>query len=68
MNTIFFSSVNSAIKKQIFQQHPFLENLIMSEDQEWAKRVLLDGYEIVYDPEAAVYHSHNYSLKAVFQR
>ena len=68
MNTIFFSSVNSAIKKEVFQQYPFSENLIMSEDQEWAKRVLLAGYEIVYDPEAAVYHSHTYSLKTVFRR
>ncbi|MCK4697209.1 MAG: glycosyltransferase, partial [Dehalococcoidia bacterium] len=60
MDTIFFSNVNSAIKKEVFQRYPLLENLIMSEDQEWAKRVLLNGYEIVYDPEAAVYHSHNF--------
>ena len=68
ITTIFFSNVNSAVKREVLQRYPFLENLIMSEDQEWAKRVLLNGYEIVYDPEAAVYHSHNYSLKAVFQR
>jgi len=66
--TIFFSNANSALKKDVLRTYPFSEDLIMSEDQEWAKRVLLDGYEIVYDPEAAVYHSHNYSLKAVFKR
>ncbi len=68
MNTIFFSNVNSAIRKEIWGKYPFDNTLIMSEDWEWAKKVLLAGYKIVYDPEAAVYHSHNYSLKTVFQR
>ena len=68
MTTIFFSNANSAIKKDILQRHPLLEKLIMSEDQEWAKRVLLNGYDIVYDPEAAVYHSHNYNLITLFKR
>ncbi|HUV45515.1 MAG TPA: glycosyltransferase family 2 protein [Dehalococcoidia bacterium] len=68
MNTIFFSNANSAFRKEIWGKYPFDDSLIMSEDQEWAKKVLLAGYEIVYDPEAAVYHSHNYSLKTAFQR
>jgi len=68
MDTIFFSNANSAIAKKIWEKYPFDDSLIMGEDQEWAKKVLLAGYEIVYDPEAAVYHSHNYSLKTVFQR
>jgi len=68
MNTIFFSNANSAIRKEIWEKYPFDDSLIMSEDQEWAKKVLLAGYKIVYAPEAAVYHSHNYSLKTAFQR
>lgn len=68
MNTIFFSNANSAIRKEIWEKYPFDDGLIMSEDQEWARKVLLAGYEIVYDPEAAVYHSHNYSIKTVFRR
>ena len=68
MNAIFFSDANSAIKKEIWGKYPFDDSLIMSEDQEWAKKVLLAGCKIIYDPEAAVYHSHNYSLKTVFQR
>lgn len=68
MNTIFFSNANSAIGREIWEKYPFDDNLIMSEDQEWAKKVLLAGYKIVYDPETAVYHSHNYSLKTVFRR
>jgi rhamnosyltransferase len=68
MSTIFFSNANSAIRKEIWEKYPFDNTLIMSEDQEWAKKVLLAGYKIIYDPEAAVYHSHNYSLKTVFRR
>lgn len=68
MDAIFFSNANSAIRKEIWEKYPFDDSLIMGEDQEWAKKVLLAGHEIVYDPEAAVYHSHNYSLKTVFQR
>lgn len=68
MNTIFFSNANSAIRKETWEKYPFDDSLIMSEDWEWAKKVLLAGYKIVYVPEAAVYHSHNYSLKTAFQR
>ena len=68
MNAIFFSDANSAIRREVWEKYPFDDSLIMSEDQEWAKRVLLVGCKIIYDPEATVYHSHNYSLKTVFQR
>jgi rhamnosyltransferase len=68
MHTIFFSNANSAIRREFLQKYPFPDDLIMSEDQEWAKRVLLEGYRIAYDPEAAVYHSHNFSVETVFRR
>lgn len=68
MDTIFFSNVNSAVKREVFDQHPFMDDLIMSEDQEWGKWVLLNGYDIIYEPEAAVYHSHNFGPREVFKR
>jgi len=68
MNTIFFSNVSSAIRNEVFREYSFDENIIMSEDQEWAKKVLLAGYKIVYDPESSVYHSHNWDIKTLFQR
>ena len=42
--------------------------MLMSEDQEWAKRALLAGYKIAYASESVVYHSHDYSLRQVFHR
>ena len=48
--------------------YPFDEDIVMSEDQEWSRRVLLAGLEIVYQPEAAVYHSHTYSMVSAMRR
>jgi rhamnosyltransferase len=68
LKDIFFSNVNSAIRKDVWEKHNFDENLIMSEDQKWAKDVILDNYIILYEPEAKVYHSHNYNLISIFKR
>jgi len=68
ISSIFFSNVCSAINRQVWEKIPFDESLIMSEDQQWAKEVLLAGFSIVYEPAAAVWHSHNYGLKQVLQR
>lgn len=40
----------------------------MSEDQAWSKSVLLDNYKIIYCSSAAVFHSHQYSIKSLFKR
>ena len=37
------------------------------EEQEWAKRALLAGYKIVYDGDAAVFHSHRRALVEVLK-
>ena len=68
LDDIFFSNVCSAIRKKTLQQYPFDEKLIMSEDQQWAKDVLLAGYSVAYQPKAIVRHSHNYTLLSVFRR
>jgi len=65
---IFFSNVCSAIRRDIWEHIPFDESLIMSEDQLWAKQVLLAGQRLLYEPGAAVFHSHNYGLRDVFKR
>ena len=40
----------------------------MGEDQEWSRRMLLAGFELVYEPRAVVRHSHPYTLAAAFRR
>lgn len=66
LTDFFFSNTNSAIRYDIWEKIP-LPEMLKSEDQEWAKRVLLAGYKIMYEPDAYVYHSHHYTLKKVFK-
>jgi len=68
MDATLFSNVNACIRRSLWQKFPFSDDIIMSEDQEWSRSVLLDGHDLVYVPEAAVRHSHNYTLKAAFRR
>ncbi|MDP9293289.1 MAG: glycosyltransferase family 2 protein [Actinomycetota bacterium] len=68
METTLFSNVNAAIPRASWERFPFAEDLIMSEDQEWSRRVLLAGHSLRYEAEAAVRHSHDYSLGAAFRR
>jgi rhamnosyltransferase len=68
MQTTLFSNVSSAIRADVLARFPFVDDIIMSEDQEWSRRVLLAGYALRYVPEAAVHHSHPYTLPQAFRR
>ncbi len=63
-----FSNVNSAVPRTVLERYPLAADVIMSEDQEWSRRVLLAGLEIVYEPRAAVRHSHAYTVAGAFRR
>jgi rhamnosyltransferase len=66
--TTLFSNVNSAIRRSFWERFPFADDLFFAEDQDWSRRVLLAGYTIRYEPEAAVHHSHAYTLTTAFKR
>jgi rhamnosyltransferase len=68
MDTTLFSNVNAAIPRRLWERFPFADDIVMSEDQEWACRVLLAGYSLVYEPAAVVRHSHAYTLRSAFRR
>lgn len=63
-----FSNVNSAMRRATWEQFPFADDLIMSEDQEWSRRVLRAGLELAYVADASVHHSHRYSIAEAFRR
>jgi len=54
----FFHNANSMIRRSVWEQVPFNENIHGVEDQDWAKKVLNDGLKIVYEPTARVFHHH----------
>ncbi len=68
VNDHTFSNANAAIRRQCWEKRPFDETLSGCEDTEWAWAMLTLGNKIIYDPEAAVYHSHNESLHNVYRR
>jgi len=65
---VFFSNVSSSARREVALRHPFLENIIMSEDQQFARDIVRNGHDIVYTPDSVVLHSHDYSLREIFQR
>lgn len=64
----FSSNVLSAIKKSVWHQHPFREDLIMGEDQSMSKDLQEAGYSVVYVSDSVVIHSHHYTLPEIFRR
>ncbi len=63
-----FSNVNSAVRREVWERTPFPEDINAYEDFSFAIQVLRQGYSIAYEPEAAVYHSHNYTMLRSFQQ
>ena len=68
METTLFSNANGAIRRALWERFPFVEDIVMSEDQDWCRRVLLDGWSVGYEPLAAVRHSHRYTIASAFGR
>ncbi len=69
IRTFFFSNVCSAIKKNIFEEvGRFPDKIIRNEDMFLAAKLMIKGYKIAYQPDAVVYHSHNYPLSILFKR
>jgi rhamnosyltransferase len=56
---VFFSNANAAMRRGLWRDLPFDEDLPACEDQQWARTAVTRGWTIVYEPDAAVYHSHN---------
>lgn len=54
----FFHNANSMIRRDVWEEIPFNEQVTNIEDRVWGKAVIEKGYRLVYEPEAAVYHHH----------
>jgi 2-desacetyl-2-hydroxyethyl bacteriochlorophyllide A dehydrogenase len=64
----FANNANSAVRKELWQQHPFDEGLLGLEDIEWAKYWMERNYQVVYEPEAALYHIHEENWRQIRRR
>ncbi|MBI5065428.1 glycosyltransferase [Candidatus Woesearchaeota archaeon] len=54
----FFDNANSAIRRTVWEQFRFNENINGKEDWDFARKILEKGHKIVYEPNASVHHYH----------
>jgi rhamnosyltransferase len=64
---IGFSTVNAAIRRELWERIPFGWAPIM-EDKKWQRKVGDAGHKVGLLDVAAVYHSHNYNLGSLIRR
>lgn len=69
IKTAFISNSFAAYRKKAMQQvGGFPTNTILSEDMCVAAKMLLQGWKVAYAADAAVYHSHDYTIVQEFKR
>lgn len=65
----YMSDVCSAYRRDIYMKIGGFEHPIMTnEDMLIAANALQNGYKTAYEPDAYVFHSHNFTLKQEFKR
>jgi rhamnosyltransferase len=64
----FFSMVSSGLRKDVWAQRGFREDLQYAEDDEYTRWCRGQGYAVVYVPESVAMHSHNYTPVQAYKR
>jgi len=67
-NHPFCNNANAAIRRRLWELHPYDEGLSGLEDIAWAKWALDQGHTISYVAEAEVVHVHDESPQGVYNR
>lgn len=64
----FTHNANAAIRRSLWQEHPYNENLTGLEDIAWSSWAREKGYKISYVAEAKVIHLHDESPQQIYNR
>jgi rhamnosyltransferase len=64
----FCNNANCAIRRSLWQQHPYDETLTGLEDLAWAKWAGSQGREVAYVAQAEVVHVHEQSVHGIYER
>lgn len=67
-DTPFCNNANCAIRRSVWEEFPYDEELPGLEDLDWAKRVTEAGWEISYASDATVAHVHDETPREVYNR
>ena len=65
---VCFSMASSAVRRSVWEQIAFDNDLRALEEIEWVKRLQENGYQTRYVEDSVVIHSHNYSLDQFYKR
>jgi 2-desacetyl-2-hydroxyethyl bacteriochlorophyllide A dehydrogenase len=64
----FANNANSALRRDLWEQHAFEEGLPGLEDIAWVKHWMSRGYKVLYEPAAAIHHIHTETWPQVEHR
>lgn len=67
-NHPFCNNANAAIRRKLWTQLPYDENLSGLEDLDWGKKMLSLGYKIAYVSEAEIIHVHEETPPRIYNR
>ena len=70
LKAFFFSDATSAIKTDVFKKLKGYDNknLPTNEDMYLAYKLIMNDYKIKYCADSIVYHSHDFTLKEIYER
>jgi glycosyltransferase involved in cell wall biosynthesis len=57
-DTPFLNNANCVVRRLVWEQFPYDEDLPGLEDVAWARQVMAEGWHIAYQAEATVHHVH----------
>jgi glycosyltransferase involved in cell wall biosynthesis len=66
--TPFANNANAAIRRDLWKEYPYDEQLTGLEDLDWGKRVKKAGYDISYASNAEIIHIHDETPKEIYNR
>ena len=64
----FFSMVSSGLRKDVWHQRGFREDLQYAEDDEYTRWCKSQGYDVAYVSQSVAMHSHNYTTQQSYKR
>jgi glycosyltransferase involved in cell wall biosynthesis len=64
----FCNNANTAIRKNLWMEHPYDETLSGLEDLEWAHWAIEQGYKVSYVAEAEIIHVHKDTPRGIYNR
>jgi glycosyltransferase involved in cell wall biosynthesis len=67
-NNPFCNNANAAVRRRLWEEHPYDETLTGLEDLAWAKWAQGAGYALSYAAHAQVIHVHNETPRGIYNR